>query len=260
MERIDSAGSENSQLAEEIETHRAEAEDPRPNWNRAPVSIELLKPSMSLKARCPRLARNAKASSSTDVKVAITKVELRLENLVAAVLERHDVELSNFEPDSHALLVCIDAQKNGSGRGRTRVVQPAPAEEEQEERSRLRIIRTTRKRSPSRWSMPPRASRCRQRGRPDKDFVETCVADLKRLDSMKPVMWMPSRNTRNSKLATTTSRSYEDLVSSKEELLRVIEKINIETERRFGETFTGFGRTSARCSRALVRRARPTSS
>jgi chromosome segregation protein len=74
---------------------------------------------------------------------------------------------------------------------------------------------------------------------PDWEFVEAIVADLKRrLDSMGPVnLDAIEEFDELEERHNFTKNQHDDLVNSKEKLLEIIERINIESERLFAETF-----------------------
>ena len=84
------------------------------------------------------------------------------------------------------------------------------------------------------------------------------MADLKRrLDSMGPVnLDAIEEFDELEERHTFTKNQHDDLVNSKAKLLEIIERINIESERLFAETFRPLPRTSKECSNvsSVIRR------
>ncbi|WP_411847597.1 chromosome segregation protein SMC [Roseibacillus persicicus] len=152
--------------------------------------------------------------------VAHTKVRLKLENLEETVMERHQLELEHFRPDAHALLTCINEQKN-KARGLDlpdETPAAAPPESEEDEIDEIAALKVAG---------------------PDWKLVEVLVTDLRRkVDSMGPVNVDAIEEFEElEERHNFVVSQHQDLVNSKTELLEVIAKINDETTKRFAETF-----------------------
>ncbi|MDG2123804.1 MAG: hypothetical protein P8J87_08920, partial [Verrucomicrobiales bacterium] len=173
--------------------------------------------------------------------IKATQIDLRIENLADTVRERYNIELESFEIDTHALLVAIDLQKKSQSslekRRATRAARensddpnqpPSNADEEAEAEADAKAAALA---AETEVTIPEDG--------PDWEFVESVVGDLKRkLDSMGPVNLdaieeFEELEERHNFLQT----QHDDLVNSKEELLRIIEQINRETRKMFAETF-----------------------
>ena len=232
--RIEAAQSENARLSEECETHRAEVEDLQVEINTRSTGRNILLESIE-NAETLLAALRRDHSKVLEQKgreeIACTKLELRIESLTTTILERHQIDLSSFEPDAHALLVSIASQKALQGRGgRQSIVTGDESEENSDDDMPTMVVDGTT----DDVEIPGEMT-----GEPDWEFVESIVSDIKRrLDAMGPVnLDAIEEFDELEERYNFLKNQHDDLVNSKSELLEVIDRINIETQRLFAETF-----------------------
>jgi chromosome segregation protein len=240
-QRIEGATAENARLAEECETHRAEIEDLQVEINsRAEGRAVLLEAIETAETQLAAVRRDhAKvAEQKGREEVAATKLDLRLESLTNTIQERYQIDLAAFEPDAHALLASITSQKALQSRsGRQVIVERDPSDQsDQSDQSEdddmpTMVVDGT---ADDEVTLPGEMS-----GEPDWDFVESIVTDIKRrLDAMGPVNLDAIEEFEElEERYNFLKGQHDDLVSSKSELLEVIDRINTETQRLFAETF-----------------------
>ncbi|MBK1855959.1 chromosome segregation protein SMC [Verrucomicrobiaceae bacterium 5K15] len=221
-ERMETALKENAELSETIEMHRAEARDLEQLLEETSASrgglhqaIESSEKELSeLRRECSKITEQKGREE-----VAATKIGLRLENLNEMVMERHQLELKHFRPDAHALLSCLQERAKQYDRQQQR--------------------RADNEQDASETSTSDEVADLPGDSGPDWSLVETIVTDLKRkVDSMGPVnVDAIEEYDELEDLHNNLRNQHDDLVNSKTELVEVIERINIETKKRFTATF-----------------------
>ena len=219
--RINSAADENLSLAAQAEDSRIEAEDLQQVLSeKAQGRNELIKAIEEAELALSRIRKELAATNEQKGReeIAATKLDLRLENLLSATEDRHQITLATFEPDAHLLLSTLSSRKarNASGADET--------DPETEDQSAVSEDTAEIQDTP---------------GEPNWSHVESLVHDLKRkIESMGPVNVDAIEEYDELEERHTFLRNqHDDLVASKTELLAVIERINEETQRRFSETF-----------------------
>ncbi|MFZ9940741.1 MAG: hypothetical protein ACO3F7_01175, partial [Luteolibacter sp.] len=241
-QRIDDASAENSRLAEECETHRLEAGDlEREIESRSSGRAALLETIETAETELAALRRDLSRINEQKGReeIAATKLDLRLENLTNSIAERYQIDLSTFEPDAHALLASVASQKALQARGGKQTVVTAEEDEsftsessdsEEDEMPTIVVDAT----GSDDTEIPGEMT-----GEPDWEFIESIVTDIKRrLDAMGPVNLDAIEEFEElEERYNFLRKQHDDLVSSKTELLEVIERINTETQRLFAETF-----------------------
>ena len=177
--------------------------------------------------------------------VQLAKLDLRIEHLVTHVQERYHVDIESFEPDFHTFLVALDAQMKNRARLAKRRATLAARDEDDSSGQPESAGDTGATGSPQSQtegqedvSGDELAFQLHD-GEPDWNEVAAVVAEMRqRLDAMGPVNLdaieeFEEQEQRLNFLET----EHEDLVNSKEELLRVIQKINVDTRKKFAQTF-----------------------
>ena len=235
-QRIEAAHGENARLAEECESNHAEVEDLQVEINTRAEGRNLLIATIEVAETVLAAVRRDHSKINEQKgreEINATKLELRLDSLTNTIHERHQVDLATFEPDAHALLASIASQKalRGTGGRESIVTGDDSFENGADDEMPTVVIDGTRAEA---MEIPGEIS-----GEPDWDFVESIVTDIKRrLDAMGPVnLDAIEEYDELEERYTFLKNQHDDLVNSKAELLEVIERINIETQRLFSETF-----------------------
>ncbi|MES2738739.1 MAG: chromosome segregation protein SMC [Verrucomicrobiota bacterium] len=258
--RIEQSVAENARFAEQVESQRGaiEAIDEHLQ-NKTEERAAAFERVTELENQLVqlRLQTTGLSDSRNRIEVQLTRVDLRLENLIHQVQERYSFHISAFEPDYHALMYSISEQKKSRGRGGDKrkgssiaanqadddmpskaVVAEAPVEDEttapedSEETVAIPVVDADEVDLDA-IEIPG------EEGHPDWDFVNEVVGELRqKLESIGPVnldaiQEFEELEERHNFLDT----QHNDLVNSKEELLQVIAKINETTKIMFTETF-----------------------
>ncbi len=230
-ERIENADSESGGLLEEIETNTNAANELEIELETASASRAGLLEEINIAEKAATEIRQ-QVSKITDKKgkeeVEATKFELRLENLTETTMERYQVDLHVFRQDTHTLLTCVTELKK-SQRNPEKNVDDFNNENAEEE---VEVISEAP-------SEDLDVDAVLGDDGLDWDFVENSVGDLKRkLDSMGPVNVDAIEEFDELEQRHNFVRGqFDDLTTSKDELIDVIERINVETRKRFSETF-----------------------
>lgn len=173
--------------------------------------------------------------------VSHAKVEMRLEKLLETVTERYQVDLTVFEPDPHELLLCISEQKASFRKQdrRRSTIQLAQSDADVDAEQELADDQPDEEAMSVADAVEEEMEIASEEDGPDWEFVEDAVGELRRrLDSMGPVNLDAIQEFDElEELFTYNRNQRDDLVNSKDKLLEVIELINIDTTKRFAETF-----------------------
>jgi chromosome segregation protein len=249
--RNDASESENARLAEQVAAQREAVESIDAALNeKLQERAEAFEKVSQLETQLVALRQQTSGLSDSlnRAEVQLTRVELRLENLINQVHERYNFQIEAFEPDYHVLMMTIEDQKIARSRGQRKPTtddSPDSSSSSDTPESSTSDSEPTDSPEPiviskddddtedENFTIP--GEECQ----PDWDFVIEVVGELRqKLESIGPVnldaiQEFEELEQRHNFLDT----QHNDLVRSKEELLNVIAKINETTKTMFSETF-----------------------
>ena len=210
----------------EIETAAAERDRIREERNGYSTRIEEGEEELTRKRR--EVQTVAAQRGKEEVKVA--QLDLAIENVERNCRDRYRTELEFFEPDSHALLLAIEERRK-NGATRLRAFNEADTDEE--------VSGSDSAPEGKNEETPVAGTELEDPAEPDWEFVEEVVSQLRtKLDSMGPVnIDAIEEFDELEEHYRFNVQQLEDLENSKEELLRMIARINRDTRKMFSETF-----------------------
>ena len=221
-ERIENAARETTELQERVATLEGDAESARTEQStirteREGYSEKIEEGEQELTTKRKAVQEVAEKRGKEEVKVA--QLDINIENRERTSRDRYRTELEFFEPDSHALIAAIEERKN-NGAARSRVTPSETTDEKVEDGEA----------GDEEFADP---------AEPDWEFVEEVVTQLRtKLDSMGPVnIDAIEEFDELEEHYRFNVQQLEDLENSKEELLRMIARINRDTRKMFSETF-----------------------
>jgi len=241
--RNDASESENARLAEQVASQREAVESIDAALNeRLQERAEAFEKVSQLENQLVTLRQQTTglSDSRNRAEVQLTRVDLRLENLVTQVHERYNFQIEAFEPDYHVLMMTIEDQKIARSRGQKKVITDEPtdspdssSESSSETPEPIVISNDDDDNEDESFTIPGEESQ------PDWDFVIEVVTELRqKLESIGPVNLDAIQEFEElEQRHTFLDTQHNDLVRSKEELLNVIAKINETTKTMFSETF-----------------------
>ncbi len=220
-ERIENAQSESERLHTEIEDKqqslkRTQEQRQGLEMQRAEQAAQIEAGEVELVKLRQEVAKCGEQRANEEIRS--TQLELRMENLVSTIRDRYGIELTAFRPDAHALLSAIEEQRKAFERSLKR---------KGEERTSMDAA-----------DADPDEEFC-DASEPDWSFVESINGEQKRkLDSMGPVNLDAIAEFEELEARfNLIQEQHDDLVRSKDDLLKVIQKINRTTRTMFAETF-----------------------
>jgi chromosome segregation protein len=253
--RIQQSDAENARFQEQVESQRgAIAAIEEHLQSKTEERAGLFEQVSQLEAQLTQLRQsyNGLNESRNRAEVALTRVDLRLENLINQVQERYSFHIEAFEPDYHVLMVTIEEQKKNRSRGKKTAANAAENHDSTEASVEAETISETpdTAEEPQERVIPAVSNRDDevdiddvvipgQEAEPDWAFVMEVVYELRqKLEGIGPVnldaiQEFEELEERHNFLDT----QHNDLVKSKDELLQVIAKINETTKTMFSETF-----------------------
>ncbi len=261
--RIEAANQEDESMREEIRDCRRRAAEVQAELEEAGGRRSALQQAINgAEASLSDLRHKIDALGAQRGKeeVALAKIEMRMEKLLESVMERYQVDLQAFEPDSHELLSCMSEQRKamralekrratlaagtgnegagdeeGGGEGEdeepsTPNRDEAGLHDEEEFGADERTIAE---------KVEEELENIEIEDGPDWKFIESAVVELRhKLDAMGPVnIDSIDEYDELEERHNFVKGQHDDLVGAKEELLDVIERINDETTVLFAETF-----------------------
>jgi chromosome segregation protein len=252
--RIQQSEAENARFAEQIESQRgaiAAIEEHLHSKTEERASLFEQVSRLETQLTALRQSYNGLNESRSRAEVALTRVDLRLENLINQVQERYSFHISAFEPDYHVLMMTIEEQKKNRSRGK-KAASSAEQSDSSDVSDQSDASEAAETAEEPETTIPAISNRDDdevsiddvvipdEQAEPDWAFVMEVVYELRQklegigavnLDAIQEFEELEERH-------RFLETQHGDLVKGKEELLQVIAKINETTKLMFSETFT----------------------